>query len=130
MAARNLPNPRTPNNVVGLEEIFLKVTFAADAEADGLTVNFGGGYLATTAYSRTSEGLWVFNLKQKYKRLVWADAQSNTSGVRWEWVSEDTDADTPVVTMRSITGSSGSAVDDDGAVVLFRLALQNSGLNY
>lgn len=131
MAGRNLPSNRVFTNVPEAFPIFIKCTFAADAEANGVTINLGAGYLdATTPVTRTAEGKFKFNFRDKWKRLVGFHWIGTTENSDIRLVEDDVDGSSPFVHLLWEASSTGTDTDPDSGVFYLTFYLQNSGQSY
>lgn len=114
-------------NVPRLNVLCAKVTFAADAEASGCTVNDGTKFL--TSVTRTGEGLWTLTLARKYKKFVGLQMITTKTDSGMHLVSEAV-ASAGTIAVRFNALTTGAATDPDSAVLYLRVYVQDSGLDY
>jgi hypothetical protein len=124
MASRDFPGRGVVSNEAEPALVFAKVTFAADAEANGATVDRGSRF--TTALTRTGEGLWTWDLADTYSAVLFVGAIGTKIDTDVDLVS-DTVATDGKINIKFATA--GVAADPDSAVVRLFAVLANSSLD-
>lgn len=124
MASRDFPGRGVVSNEAEPAMIFCKATFAADAEANGATINRGSRF--TTALTRTGEGLWTWDLADTYGAVLFFGVGMSKSDTDTDLVSETVATDGKI-NLKFTTA--GVAADPDSAVVRLFAVLANSSLD-
>jgi len=120
MASRQLSD-RVRAGVNELVFVELKVTGAADVNANGYTVDRGGGYVATVA--RGGEGVMNVTLRDPWPALLMCAVTISKADTVPSLSAESVAASK---TFSVTFTTAGSAADPDSAVIRLLLAFSNS----
>jgi hypothetical protein len=124
MAGRNTFSDVSANQP-GVTLVSCRLTFAADAEANGCAVTKSNGYVSSCA--RSAEGIWIVTFADSWYRCLGVAPVLIKADTILTVTAQSLADSSPTLTLLFETADTGADADPDSVVLDVTFIMKNSG---